>query len=115
MNVTAPFKQPILTRTAGRVPSLPVFTFASVTKAWSWLAALPRVGGLQGKKRRLQVKETISLGEKRFVSILEVDGQSLLIGGGAETICLLATMQADSGQASFQQVFEGAMQGSEAR
>lgn len=46
---------------------------------------LQRLGGLPllgAKTRRLKVCETVSLGEKRFVSIVEVDGVSLLVGGG---------------------------------
>lgn len=42
--------------------------------------------------RRLRVEETISLGEKRFVSILHVDGQEFLLSGTASQVCLLARL-----------------------
>lgn len=45
-----------------------------------------------GKERRLRVKETVSLGDKRFVSLIEVDGRSLLIGGGAGSVSLLSAL-----------------------
>jgi hypothetical protein len=42
--------------------------------------------------RRLRVIETVSLGEKRFISIVEVDGERLLIGGGGEGVRLLKSL-----------------------
>lgn len=39
--------------------------------------------------RRLRVAETISLGEKRFVAIVEVDGMPLLLGGSSTGVVLL--------------------------
>lgn len=47
---------------------------------------------LGGRGRRLQVSETVQLGEKRFVAILRVDGEQFLIGGGATGVSLLATL-----------------------
>ena len=44
--------------------------------------------------RRLHVTETLSLGEKRFVSIIEVDGTQYLIGGSAENVQLLTRLEA---------------------
>jgi flagellar biogenesis protein FliO len=51
---------------------------------------------LQRRSRRLRVTETVSLGDKRFVSILEVDGRSFLIGGGAGNVSLLSTLPSQS-------------------
>jgi flagellar biogenesis protein FliO len=42
--------------------------------------------------RRLRVAETMSLGEKRFVSIVSVDGREFLIGGGTSGVSLLAQL-----------------------
>ena len=42
--------------------------------------------------RRMRVAETVALGEKRFVSILQVDGKQLLIGSAAGQISLLAVL-----------------------
>ena len=60
---------------------------------WRWVWS--QVNGLAARQRtrRLRVSETISLGEKRFVSILEVDGEQLLIGGSAENLVLLAKLE----------------------
>jgi flagellar biogenesis protein FliO len=38
------------------------------------------------------VAETVSLGEKRFASILQVDGAQFLIAGTPDNITLLATL-----------------------
>ncbi|HEX5284304.1 MAG TPA: flagellar biosynthetic protein FliO [Bryocella sp.] len=42
--------------------------------------------------RRLSVNETVSLGEKRFVSILSVDGEQFLVGGSSSNVVLLAKL-----------------------
>ena len=57
--------------------------------AWHWMQAQ---GRQSSKSRRLRVRETVSLGEKRFVSIVEVDGASFLIGGGAGNVSLLTSL-----------------------
>jgi flagellar biogenesis protein FliO len=44
------------------------------------------------KCKRLQVAETVSLGEKRFVAVIKVDGREFLIGGGATNVALLAQL-----------------------
>jgi len=48
----------------------------------------------RSNSKRLQVAETVSLGEKRFVSVIKVDGREFLIGGGATNITLLAQLGA---------------------
>jgi flagellar biogenesis protein FliO len=43
-------------------------------------------------ERRLRVAETVSLGEKRFVALVSVEGKEFLIGGGASGVSLLARL-----------------------
>lgn len=52
------------------------------------------LGGALGatRQRRLRVTETVSLGEKRFVSIVSVDGVEYLVGGGTSTVSLLTAL-----------------------
>jgi flagellar biogenesis protein FliO len=45
-----------------------------------------------GATKQLRVAETISLGEKRFVSVIHVDGQKFLIGGGSSGVSLLTQL-----------------------
>jgi hypothetical protein len=42
--------------------------------------------------RRLRVAETVSLGEKRFVAVVQVDGRHFLLAGGPTNIALLAQL-----------------------
>ena len=46
--------------------------------------------------KQLRVSETISLGEKRFVAILQVENRKFLIGGGASSVALLTQLDAQS-------------------
>ena len=59
--------------------------------AWKWLE---RRRSAHFAARRLHVTETLSLGEKRFVSIIDVDGTQYLIGGSAENVQLLTRLEA---------------------
>ena len=61
-----------------------------VTQAWGWLANRRKA---QLESRHLRVIETVQLGEKRFVTLLEVDGARLLIGGAAGQLSLLIRLE----------------------
>ncbi len=63
--------------------------WAHVARTWKWLQAQQH---RRRHDRRLQVSETVSLGDKRFVSILQVDGAQFLIGGTSGNVSLLATL-----------------------
>lgn len=43
--------------------------------------------------RRLRLVETVSLGEKRFISIVQVDGEQFLLGGSASAVTVLAKLE----------------------
>ena len=62
--------------------------FDALTRAWSFLHAKYKTS----TTKRLHVSETISLGEKRFVAIVTVEGQEFLIGGGVSGMSLLAQL-----------------------
>lgn len=66
---------------------------ASMLPGWEWLTRHIRNALARRVTRRLRVAETVSLGEKRFVSILEVDGEQILVGGSTSNIVLLAKME----------------------
>lgn len=67
---------------------------ADLAKLWHWLL-IKRQNQVSSK--RLRVVETASLGEKRFVAVLRVDGAQFLIGGGANSVSLLASLDSASG------------------
>ena len=62
----------------------------ALTRAWSFLHAKYK----SSTTKRLHVSETISLGEKRFVAIVNVEGREFLIGGGVSGMSLLAQLGA---------------------
>jgi hypothetical protein len=59
-----------------------------LTRTWSWLHTKYTLTTI----KRLRVAETVSLGEKRFVAIVCVEGREFLIGGGSSGVSLLAQL-----------------------
>ena len=55
----------------------------------SWLRD-KRIASLT--KKRLHLAESVSLGEKRFIAIVKVDGQDFLLAASPSNICLLAQL-----------------------
>ena len=64
-------------------------TLAGLIRAWRWLQKRRQ---LQLASKRLALCETVSLGEKRFVAIINVDGQQFLLGGSAGSVSMLARL-----------------------
>jgi flagellar biogenesis protein FliO len=52
------------------------------------------------------VAASVSLGEKRFVAVIQVDGLQYLIGGGASNVALLAKLETKD---SFEEVLSERM------
>jgi len=57
--------------------------------AWKWAQRL----GSRHPRKRLRVCETVALGEKRFVAVIEVDGEQFLVGGGSTSVATLARLE----------------------
>ena len=82
---------------AAPVPALETArVWTGLLRAWKWLTRNGRDVLARGVSRRLKVAETVSLGEKRFVSILQVDGEQFLLGGSSSNIVLLAKLESSS-------------------
>ncbi|MBB6145008.1 hypothetical protein HNQ77_002964 [Silvibacterium bohemicum] len=62
----------------------------TVTRVWAWLHKKYTVT----TNKRLRVAETVSLGEKRFVALITIEGREFLIGGGTAGVSLLAQLGA---------------------
>jgi len=58
--------------------------------SWKWLQQ--RLKSQQSRKR-LRVCESVSLGEKRFVAVIQVDEQQFLVGGSSSSISTLAHLE----------------------
>lgn len=74
-----------------------------ISRAWRWLRERQSA---RSNPRRLQVAGSVSLGEKRFVAVIHVDGLQFLIGGGAANVALLAQLK---GNESFGNVLQESM------
>ncbi len=59
------------------------------TKAASWFSSRLRAS----TPRRLRLRETVALGEKRFVAVVEFERRRFLIGGAANSVNLLTELQ----------------------
>jgi hypothetical protein len=57
-----------------------------LSRAWKWLQKN------HATEKQLRVAETISLGDKRFVALIDVEGQKFLVGGGASGVSLLTQL-----------------------
>jgi len=53
------------------------------------------------KARSLSVCETAGLGDRRFVAVVQADGERFLIAGGTASISLLAKFGAQGGEKPF--------------
>jgi flagellar biogenesis protein FliO len=60
-----------------------------LSRLWHWVQARHVE---RSSDKRLRVAETVSLGEKRFVAVVQVDGRHFLLAGGATNIALLAQL-----------------------
>lgn len=81
--------------TGKRVSILKSVPFANATGLLSrfvrWIMARQKQ---RNASRSLQLEETVSLGQKRFVALLTVNDQRFLVGGGADDVVLLASLGA---------------------
>jgi flagellar biogenesis protein FliO len=55
-------------------------------------AAVRKVFTVQRVQKQLRVCETVSLGEKRFVAVVQVDQERFLIGGSAGSVSMLSRL-----------------------
>jgi hypothetical protein len=60
-----------------------------LVRAFSWLKSNRAFGA----EKQMRVTETVALGEKRFVAVLQVEGRKFLIGGGATGVSLLTSLE----------------------
>jgi flagellar biogenesis protein FliO len=62
--------------------------------SWNWMRK--HLISRQSRKR-LRVCESVSLGEKRFVAVIEVDGAQFLVGGASSSVSTLARLEPAAG------------------
>jgi hypothetical protein len=64
--------------------------FRILTRAWNWTQQ--KLKSHQVRKR-LRVCETVSLGDKRFIAVIQVDGEQFLVGGSSSSVSTLAHLE----------------------
>jgi flagellar biogenesis protein FliO len=57
------------------------------------LSATQKVFTAQRAQKQLRVCESVSLGDKRFVAVIQVDQERFLIGGATNSIAMLTRLQ----------------------
>jgi flagellar biogenesis protein FliO len=67
---------------------------AHIVKAWSALKWITRRVKVRQVHKSLRVCENVSLGEKCFVAVVQVDEERFLIGGSAGSVSLLSRLHA---------------------
>ena len=61
---------------------------------WQRLSSLLPALRIGHAQRRLRLCESLSLGEKRLVAVIQFEGQQFLVGGSAHSVNLLARLGA---------------------
>ena len=62
-------------------------------KAWTTLKWIGQRIKAQQADKNLRVCESVSLGEKRFVAVIQVDEERFLIGGSSSSVAFLTRLQ----------------------
>jgi len=86
--ITRRWKRSIKRQAATSTQSLQQST-GLLSRGWKWILARQAA---KSAAKRLSVAASLSLGEKRFVAVIQVDGRQFLIGGGATNVALLAQL-----------------------
>jgi hypothetical protein len=74
-----------------RIPAVnehqqPAATGGLLRRVFSWL------NGRGSTTKRLRVLETVALGDKRLVAVIQADGRRFLVGGGSSGVSLLTAL-----------------------
>ena len=62
---------------------------SALKNLWQWSTHAVKIR----KPRRLRVCETLSLGDRRFLAVVEFDHQEFLVGGTGSSLELMARLQ----------------------
>jgi hypothetical protein len=61
-----------------------------LAESWKWMRRQVRSRRV---RKRLRVCETLSLGDKRFIAVIQVDGEQFLVGGASSSMATLARLE----------------------
>ena len=68
----------------------------TLRSAGAWIAQRAKT---RQANKKLRVCETVALGERRFVAVIQVDQERFLIGGSSSQVCLLTRLKEATGSA----------------
>jgi Flagellar biosynthesis protein, FliO len=97
---TAPAASPLVgalartfSRTFARTSTLAAARLRVLGRSAIWRSLVCRAGS---KRKALSIRETAALGDRRFVSVIQFEGQRFLIGSSPSSITLLAQLPDES-------------------
>ncbi len=64
----------------------------SLAHLWSQIARALSACHLEKRAKRLRLCESVSLGDKRLVAVIEYEGRTFLVGGGPQSVTLLTRL-----------------------
>jgi flagellar biogenesis protein FliO len=67
-----------------------------LTRILQWLGALGRSWRAH-PSRQLRLRETLALGERRFIAVVEFERQKFLIAGTGSSVAMLTSLPGDGG------------------
>lgn len=83
--------QQTLRRSADLLARAAKAALATLARGGSWALGVVKT---RQTKKRLRLCDTLSLGEKRFIAVVQIDGEQFLVGGSSTSISMLAQLQA---------------------
>jgi len=78
-------------------PMKPPAMTGGLASAFKYVLNLGRKISVQRRKNNMQLCETLSLGEKRFLAVVLVEQQKFLVGGAGNSVALLAKLSPAAG------------------
>jgi flagellar biogenesis protein FliO len=67
-----------------------------LARLWQWLMALGRRWHAR-PSRQLRLRETLALGERRFLAVVEFERQKFLIAGTGSSVAMLTALPTERG------------------
>jgi flagellar biogenesis protein FliO len=66
-----------------------------IGRTWGWFESVSRQAVSKQRRRRLSLRETLPLGEKRFLAVVQFEQERFLVGSTAQCISLVARLGAE--------------------
>lgn len=84
-------------------PDAPNVITSPLRSLWERLRGALGTVSIQRRQRRLRLCESLSLGEKRLIALVECEDQRFLVAATAENVCLLQALGARPPERDFEE------------